>query len=80
MFQETLIRAESQYRMARAQEAAGRTRRRRFSGGRDATPTSGAPAHTPNDISRLVPPATAESVPSTIDDATDVREREPAAV
>lgn len=80
MFQETLIRAESEYRMARAQEAAGRTHRRRFGGGRDAIPTSRGRIPAPTDTSRLVPPAMAEPVPSTIDDDTDVREREHAAV
>lgn len=78
MFQETLIRAESQYRMARAQEAGG-TRRRSFGGSRAATSPKGD-VTTPNDPSRLVPPAMAESVPSTIDDGIDVREREHAAV
>lgn len=76
MFQETLIRAEAQYRMARAQ-ATGRTRRR-FGGDREMPPPRAdrATPILPTTPDRLVPPAVAEPVPSTIDDGTVTRPRE----
>ena len=76
MFQETLIRAEADYRMAQA--AAGRTRRRRFAGHYDAV----APSRTfaDADLSRLVPTAVPDLEPSPIDDDSTPRTREHVAV
>ncbi len=78
MFQETLIRAEAEYRMARAQETAGRSRRRRFSGRHEPRVPTGSFAQA--DLSRLVPTAIPELEPSTIDDDSTPRTREHVAV
>lgn len=77
MFQETLIRAEAEYRMARAQAAAGRTRHRRFSGRHDVTP---ARSVADADLSRLVPVAIPDLEPSPIDDDSSLGTREHVAV
>ena len=78
MFQETLIRAEAEYRMARAQETAGHSRRRRFSGRHDDVAPTGSFAEA--DLSRLVPTAVPELEPSPIDDDSTPRTREHVAV
>lgn len=78
MFQETLIRAEAEYRMARAQAAAGRTRHRRFSGRHDDVASSRSSADA--DLSRLVPTAVPDLEPSPIDDDSAPRTREHVAV
>lgn len=69
MFQEPLIRAEAEYRMARA---AGRRRRRRFG---DDQPVVGASVRRTTTLDRLVPPATAPKAPSTIDAGAEDRQR-----
>ena len=80
MFQETLIRAEAEYRMARAQEAAGSTRRHRFGGPRSATPPSSGDLLPSSDPSRLAPSVVPAVESSTIDDGSSSRSREPVAV
>ncbi|GEM_PF-4546520 len=80
MFPETLIRAEAEYRVARAQGALGSPWRHRFGGRRSATPPSSGDPLPSSDPRRPAPSTVPALEPSTIDGGSSSRSREPVTV